>query len=232
MILQNNVNSGLELSGYVINSQAFQKLKLSILNKYPDVKMRVWTVSELLLQTRKVLQSLGADHVDVDLVDTGKLAIKGYVAEESDWEHIQHVLAQDIPSVITIDDQHLYSLEQITERLNQHITKESLDQWVTVDSQSETIKVTGVLPKEQHDLWAQTLEDFKKQMKFSVDIDDQVIDAKDQKIILPIKSVSIGNVSYLTLKDNSRYIEGAVILNGFVLTSDSSGSYCTFKKQH
>ena len=74
-----------------------------------------------------------------------------------------------------------------------------------------------MLPKEQHDLWAQTLEDFKKQMKFSVDIDDQVIDAKDQKIILPIKSVSIGNVSYLTLKDNSRYIEGAVILNGFVL---------------
>lgn len=215
--IQYSANGELELSGYVQNTKAYKKLKSTMLNKYPTVKMRVWTVPELLAQAKKLLFSLRAEHVDVEFSNTGKLVVKGYVSNKADWAHIHQVLSADFPSVVTINDQHIYSLQEVTRSLSKKIIENKINQWVSISSESDKLKVEGAMPKEKYSIWEQTLVDFNSQMSFPVDIDNQVINAKEQVINIPIKSISIGNISYLTLKDNSRYIEGGSILDGYVL---------------
>lgn len=217
--LQYNQKNELELSGYITNKKKFHNLKAAMLNKYPAVRLRIWTASELLLRANEVLQSLGIEHINVSLVEKGNLTFKGYIPKKSDWKDILRVLSQDIPDVITIDDKQIYSLQQILDNINKHIITSQLDQWVSVESQNKTIKLTGILPKNRFPAWPGFLENFRQQMGFHVDIDDQVTDAKNQIINLPVKSISIGKVSYLTLKDNSKYIEGSLISDGFILQS-------------
>lgn len=217
--LQGNNSSGFVLSGYSADLGAVDRLKTAVLNKYPLVKMRVWNDTELLSKSRKVLKSLGADHVSVDLTEAGVLETRGYTIESYEWEHISSVLAQDTPDVVTIDDKNVYTLAQILRRIDQHIINNELSQWVNVETKLGEIIATGVLPGDKYSLWANTLDNFNQQMEFIVDINDQVINAEDQRIHLPIRSISIGDVSYLTLQDNSKYVEGSLIADGFILQS-------------
>lgn len=217
--IQYNQKNELELSGYITDAKKFHNLKTVMLNKHPAVRLRIWTTTELLLRATEVLQSLGIEHVTVDLIEKGTLTFKGYIPKKADWKDILRVLDQDIPDVITIDDQQIYSLKQISDIINKRLIASQLDQWVSVKSQNKTIKLTGILPKNRYPVWLGFLESFRQQMGFHVDIDDQVTDAKNQIINLPVKSISIGKVSYLTLKDNSKYTEGSLISDGFILQS-------------
>ena len=217
LMLQTNQEGELELSGYAFDTDAFSRIKSTMLSQYPTVRMRVWTASDLVLRAEEILQSLSVNHVEVSLDGDKKLAVKGYVTELSDWNRARYVLAQDVPDVITIDDKQIYSLEQVLDRMNKLIIEKGLDRWITLKSEADSIIASGVLPKAEHTQWLQTLAEFGKEIGFVVDVNDQVMDAKKQKINLPIKSISIGEVSYLTLKDDSRYTVGSLISNGFVL---------------
>jgi type III secretion system YscD/HrpQ family protein len=217
LTLQTNEAGGLELSGYIADMGAFSRLKSTMLNKYPAVRMRVWTASDLVSRAKEILKSLGVHHVEVDLDGDKRLAVKGYVTEQRDWGRARYVLAQDVPDVMTIDDEQIYTLEQILDRMNKLIIEKGLDRWITLKPQTEVIVAKGVLPKDQFDQWLRVLSEFRQDIGFFVDVNDQVIDAKKQKINLPEKSVRIGEVSYLTLKNNSRYTVGSFISDGFVL---------------
>lgn len=217
LVLQNNHDGGLELSGYVSDLDSFSRVRSAMLNKYPAVRMRVWTASDLVLRAKEILKSLSIHHVEAELDGSDRLAVKGYVTEKKDWSRARYVLAQDVPDVITIDDERIYTLEQILDRMNKLVIEVGLDRWITLKPQADAIVALGVLPKEQHIQWLQLLRQFRQDIGFFVDVDDQVIDARKQRINLPIKSISIGEVSYLTLKDNSRYAVGSFISDGFVL---------------
>ena len=217
LTLHTNQEGGLELSGYVFDADVLSRVKSTMLSQYPAVRMRLWTASDLVFRAKDVLKSLSMNHVEVDLDGDKKLAVKGYVAELRDWNRARYVLSQDVPDVITIDDGKIYSLEQVLDRMNKLITEKGLDRWISLKPHAEIITASGVLPKDEYTQWLSVLSEFRKEMDFFVDVNDQVIDARKQKINLPIKSISIGKVSYLTLKDDSRYAVGSLISDGFVL---------------
>jgi type III secretion system YscD/HrpQ family protein len=179
--------------------------------------MRVWNIADLSLTAKHILGSLGINHVNVSSSESGKLTVSGYVVNKSNWQQVRQTLMRDVPGVEMIDDRQIYSLEQIVGLIKTRINDNVLAQWLSVETYADTIKVTGVLPNDQSVVWLQSLEDFRQELGFSVDINDQVTDAQNQEINLPVKSISIGEVSYLTLKDNSKYIQGSVISDGFTL---------------
>ena len=149
--------------------------------------------------------SLGLD-ISIEMVKSGELVVKGYTAESQDWDRVFSILSQDIPDVVTIDSQKVFTLDEVLTRVNQHMLNKGFSSWVAVDSQSDGVVVSGTLPDEQYVTWEQALADLNQKMGFVIRLDDQVVNAKDQKLDIPIRSISIGDVSYLTLEDNSKYM--------------------------
>ncbi len=209
------------LEGYVPDRQRRRQLREALRKAGLRLETRIWCMDELAHQADEVMHSLGVDHVRVRPGRRGgALVMTGYVTDEGRWRKVLATLRSDIPGVRHIDDSRVDTLARREAVLEGLLAEQGLAQRLEVRAEDGRLVVRGTLSAEERPRWRLVVTAFEGSYGGLPPLEDRTGEAVPADISVPIRSVNIANgVSYVELRDGTKYLPGALLGDGYRLKS-------------
>lgn len=214
-------DSKLLIAGYVDNEQQLEQLqveskKLTNLN----VDYAVYTGSELRDKALVILKQLKINSVDVVYNGKGTLVLSGYHGSDNQWTKTKDMLMHDIPGVLSVDYKEVKNLKTREKNLRSRLNETRLNKKVSVERQDGNIIVAGILANNEIHELKKIVDKFRSDYGKYPQIKVDLIDSQNA-MDFDIKSVRIGDVSYIVTTEGDRYLAGSFLPNGFTIKSIS-----------
>ncbi|HPY39038.1 MAG TPA: type III secretion system inner membrane ring subunit SctD [Thiolinea sp.] len=204
------------ISGYVENRDDKRELMNQALLAGNGINYRVWVREDLVANANQVARALGQTDLSFSNLEEGKLAAHGYVSDEADWAQIKANIMSDVSGIQSIDDRSVQTLIKRKEALVQFIEKKGLSSRVKVTIENGRIKVDGELTQNELKRWAALYDEFTQTNGTGPAIVENLYNVRD-RLKLVIRSVSVGETSFLVSKDGKKYMEGSNLGNDYFI---------------
>lgn len=166
---------------------------------------------------KNILNALGYSDFKIEMQPSGVVKLSGYVVSKNDWETHKPLIMQDVGWITELDDSGVETLMDRKERLAGNVFEEGLGSKVTVTVRSDNLVLLGALNKSQSRTLNQIIRTWNQTHQGKPEVKNRTRVAETEVRGLDVMAVSITDVSMVTLRDGSRYAEGAVLPGGYLL---------------
>ncbi|HHX8453810.1 TPA: type III secretion system inner membrane ring subunit SctD [Vibrio diabolicus] len=209
------------LEGYVED----RTQKLDLLGRIDvlgiNYKSDLRTMEEIRRGVRFILRNLGYHQVKVENGDeTGTLLLKGYIDDASRWNQVEQILERDVPGLVAWKVE-LQRAGAYMDTLKALLTDAELLKKVQLVTSGDRIEVRGELDDIETTRFYGVTRDFREQYGEKPYLVLKSIPkvSKGTNIDFPFRSVNFGQVPYVILTDNVRYMVGARTPQGYRISS-------------
>ncbi|ENK3113551.1 TPA: type III secretion system inner membrane ring subunit SctD [Vibrio alginolyticus] len=209
------------LEGYVED----RTQKLDLLGRIDvlgiNYKSDLRTMEEIRRGVRFILRNLGYHQVKVENGDeTGTLLLTGYIDDASRWNQVEQILERDVPGLIAWKVE-LQRAGAYMDTLKALLTDAELLKKVQLVTSGDRIEVRGELDDIETTRFYGVTRDFREQYGEKPYLVLKSIPKvnKGTNIDFPFRSVNFGQVPYVILTDNVRYMVGARTPQGYRISS-------------
>ena len=209
------------LEGYVED----RTQKLDLLGRIDvlgiNYKSDLRTMEEIRRGVRFILRNLGYHQVKVENGDeTGTLLLTGYIDDASRWNQVEQILERDVPGLIAWKVE-LQRAGAYMDTLKALLTDAELLKKVQLVTSGDRIEVRGELDDIETTRFYGVTRDFREQYGEKPYLVLKSIPkvSKGTNIDFPLRSVNFGQVPYVILTDNVRYMVGARTPQGYRISS-------------
>ncbi|EGQ9165777.1 SctD family type III secretion system inner membrane ring subunit VscD [Vibrio parahaemolyticus] len=209
------------LEGYVEDrTQKLQLLgRIDVLGI--NYKSDLRTMEEIRRGVRFILRNLGYHQVKVENGDeTGTLLLTGYIDDASKWNQVEQILERDVPGLVAWKVE-LQRAGAYMDTLKELLTNAELLKKVQLVTSGDRIEVRGELDDIETTRFYGVTRDFREQYGEKPYLVLKSIPkvSKGTDIDFPFRSVNFGQVPYVILTDNVRYMVGARTPQGYRISS-------------
>ena len=209
------------LEGYVEDRTA----KLQLLGRIDalgiNYKSDLRTMEEIRRGVRFILRNLGYHQVKVENgEETGTLLLTGYIDDASRWSQVEQILERDVPGLVAWKVE-LQRAGAYMDTLKALLEKAELLKKVQLVTSGDRIEVRGELDDIETTRFYGVTRDFREQYGEKPYLVLKSIPkvSKGTNIDFPFRSVNFGQVPYVILTDNVRYMVGARTPQGYRISS-------------
>ncbi|HHF0551206.1 TPA: type III secretion system inner membrane ring subunit SctD [Vibrio antiquarius] len=209
------------LEGYVED----RTQKLDLLGRIDvlgiNYKSDLRTMEEIRRGVRFILRNLGYHQVKVENGDeTGTLLLTGYIDDASRWNQVEQILERDVPGLVAWKVE-LQRAGAYMDTLKALLTDAELLKKVQLVASGDRIEVRGELDDIETTRFYGVTRDFREQYGEKPYLVLKSIPkvSKGTNIDFPFRSVNFGQVPYVILTDNVRYMVGARTPQGYRISS-------------
>ncbi|MGY5514085.1 type III secretion system inner membrane ring subunit SctD [Vibrio antiquarius] len=209
------------LEGYVED----RTQKLDLLGRIDvlgiNYKSDLRTMEEIRRGVRFILRNLGYHQVKVENGDeTGTLLLRGYIDDASRWNQVEQILERDVPGLVAWKVE-LQRAGAYMDTLKALLTDAELLKKVQLVTSGDRIEVRGELDDIETTRFYGVTRDFREQYGEKPYLVLKSIPkvSKGTNIDFPFRSVNFGQVPYVILTDNVRYMVGARTPQGYRISS-------------
>ncbi|HHX8526784.1 type III secretion system inner membrane ring subunit SctD [Vibrio diabolicus] len=209
------------LEGYVED----RTQKLDLLGRIDvlgiNYKSDLRTMEEIRRGVRFILRNLGYHQVKVENGDeTGTLLLTGYIDDASRWNQVEQILERDVPGLVAWKVE-LQRAGAYMDTLKALLTDAELLKKVHLVTSGDRIEVRGELDDIETTRFYGVTRDFREQYGEKPYLVLKSIPkvSKGTNIDFPFRSVNFGQVPYVILTDNVRYMVGARTPQGYRISS-------------
>ncbi|CAH1553651.1 type III secretion system inner membrane ring subunit SctD [Vibrio jasicida] len=209
------------LEGYVEDRTA----KLQLLGRIDELginyKSDLRTMEEIRRGVRFILRNLGYHQVKVENgEETGTLLLTGYIDDASRWSQVEQILERDVPGLVAWKVE-LQRAGAYMDTLKALLEKAELLKKVQLVTSGDRIEVRGELDDIETTRFYGVTRDFREQYGEKPYLVLKSIPkvSKGTNIDFPFRSVNFGQVPYVILTDNVRYMVGARTPQGYRISS-------------
>ncbi|HHX8305371.1 TPA: type III secretion system inner membrane ring subunit SctD [Vibrio diabolicus] len=209
------------LEGYVED----RTQKLDLLGRIDvlgiNYKSDLRTMEEIRRGVRFILRNLGYHQVKVENGDeTGTLLLTGYIDDASRWNQVEQILERDVPGLVAWKVE-LQRAGAYMDTLKALLTDAELLKKVQLITSGDRIEVRGELDDIETTRFYGVTRDFREQYGEKPYLVLKSIPkvSKGTNIDFPFRSVNFGQVPYVILTDNVRYMVGARTPQGYRISS-------------
>ncbi|MFH4681908.1 type III secretion system inner membrane ring subunit SctD [Vibrio diabolicus] len=209
------------LEGYVED----RTQKLDLLGRIDvlgiNYKSDLRTMEEIRRGVRFILRNLGYHQVKVENGDeTGTLLLTGYIDDASRWNQVEQILERDVPGLVAWKVE-LQRAGAYMDTLKALLTDAELLKKVQLVTSGDRIEVRGELDDIETTRFYGVTRDFREQYGEKPYLVLKSIPkvSKGTNIDFPFRSVNFGQVPYVILTDNVRYMVGARTPQGYRISS-------------
>jgi len=209
------------LEGYVEDRTA----KLQLLGRIDalglNYKSDLRTMEEIRRGVRFILRNLGYHQVKIENgEETGTLLLTGYIDDASRWSQVEQILERDVPGLVAWKVE-LQRAGAYMDTLKTLLEKAELLKKVQLATSDDRIEVRGELDDIETTRFYGVTRDFREQYGEKPYLVLKSIPkvSKGTNIDFPFRSVNFGQVPYVILTDNVRYMVGARTPQGYRISS-------------
>ncbi|MGU3814298.1 type III secretion system inner membrane ring subunit SctD [Vibrio diabolicus] len=186
-----------------------------------NYKSDLRTMEEIRRGVRFILRNLGYHQVKVENGDeTGTLLLTGYIDDASRWNQVEQILERDVPGLVAWKVE-LQRAGAYMDTLKALLTDAELLKKVQLVTSGDRIEVRGELDDIETTRFYGVTRDFREQYGEKPYLVLKSIPkvSKGTNIDFPFRSVNFGQVPYVILTDNVRYMVGARTPQGYRISS-------------
>ncbi|WP_263079048.1 type III secretion system inner membrane ring subunit SctD [Endozoicomonas sp. Mp262] len=202
-----------ELTGYVNSKQ--DKIELTKQLKALGIryKSRIKVMNSIIRSVDFALDEVGYTHIDVQAgKKPGTVLLTGTVSDRSRWQDLERILDNDIPGLkawkVDFSDR-----ENRIKAFNLMLAKAGLEGRLQLKKVNGSIKALGLLEPKELQSFYQAAEAFRQQYGYTPELSVSPRRLATGK--LPVKGVNLGEVPFLVMADNQKYLVGAKLPNGY-----------------
>lgn len=204
------------LEGYVDSKKQQLELLKRIDMKGINYKSDIRTMTDIKEGVRFVLDNLGYHQIRVTDGDTaGTVLLTGAIDDSSRWNQVERVLESDVPGLVAWKVQ-LQKAGAYLDTLKSLLSKRQLLKHVQLVEIADRIEVRGQLTEPETSAFYDVVNEFRQtwgERPFVV-LKSMPLVAKTESFSLPVRSISLGTVPYITLNDNIKYAVGSTLPSG------------------
>jgi hypothetical protein len=143
----------------------------------------------------------------------GHVIVEGYAKDQTDWGKVKSRMLQDVNGLLSIEDK-VATVQTHFTFLNQLINKYQLDGYVHLKVNGDKIVSDMVFNPSMHDKWKQMLVAYQEVYPVGPELVMDNVNITQ----LGIAGISQGRMAHIVLENGEKYVVGAVLPNGSVLT--------------
>ena len=209
------------LDGYIED----RTQQLNLLDKIDalgiNYKSDLRTMEEIRRGVKFILRNLGYHQVKVENgEERGTVLLTGYIDDASRWSQVEQILERDVPGLIAWKVE-LKRAGAYMDTLKTLLTEANLLTQVQLVTNDDRIEIRGDLDDLEttrfYDVTRQFREQYGEKPYLVLKSIPKV--SKGKNIDFPFKSVNFGEVPYVILTDNIRYVVGAKTPQGYRISS-------------
>lgn len=202
-------DGSLTLSGYTETAVERDAIMGQLQQAGINTNIRLWSRQEMVNAANMISKAMGEPGVVIKAgSNDGELIAQGFVSSSAAWERVQASIRNDVAGIRTLQDGELQSMDSYLNAFVQFIEKKGLSSRVQATTDGKRVIVKGELTQPEMEAIKQARADFIAKLGEAAPIDLQVTDVRD-RIVLAIRSVSVGKVPFLVAKDGKKYMEGS-----------------------
>lgn len=217
LIVTEDPEGRMVISGHLLRTQQEQQLSERLMGA---ARLDLIVAERVQASAREIVHAY-LPGAQVDLGEAQEIILTGVCANEQKVQRLLAVLTEDLPAGTTIDNQ-LLTPTLLYPPLRDILTELKLLGSVSFTIEGGQLVVRGTPPSSKLSAWHAARDAFAEKWGISIvehfAAPPKVKRKQEAPRKLDIHSVSIGEVSYITLEDGSKYFEGATLDNGAVLT--------------
>jgi type III secretion system YscD/HrpQ family protein len=196
------------IAGYVRTAQQRRQLMQAVRAAGLPVGIEVWAEDALAATARDDLGAAGFDLAVVPL-GLGRFRLEGYVGTDDGLQRAIDGLRQDVAGIQELDNRVL-TPSAAADALRQLLAQQGLADRLAVKAGPAGLAVAGSLTDPEIERWRAVAAAFAAAFGKSPRI-EAVIAAKPVAADLPLRSIVVGPVSFITLADGRRYRVGDTV---------------------
>lgn len=202
-------DGSLTLSGYTETAVERDAIMGQLQQAGINANIRLWSRQEMVNAANMISKAMGEPGVVIKAGSSdGELIAQGFVSSSAAWERVQASIRNDVAGIRSLRDGELQSMDSYLSAFVQFIEKKGLSSRVQATTDGKRVIVKGELTQPEMEAIKQARADFIAKLGEAAPIDLQVTDVRD-RIVLAIRSVSVGKVPFLVAKDGKKYMEGS-----------------------
>ncbi|MCX4024661.1 type III secretion system inner membrane ring subunit SctD [Endozoicomonas sp. SM1973] len=206
------------LTGYVPDTESKLQLKNELESASLFNRINLYVEADIIRSVQFILDNNGLGHINVTSGKTaGEVRLMGLLDNGKRWAKVEKMLKHDVPGLkgyqVDFDSsrQHIAALTQVLEE--NHLLGQ-----LQIVSVGNYIEIRGEINQKLENKLNQLIEHFETNIGQSGLIKTRNMPLfADDPLHLPVKSISIGSVPYIVLKNNQKYMVGARLPNGYRL---------------
>lgn len=184
---------------------------------------------ERLLDTCRQILRMQALDLEVSAGEANGIVLKGFCTDSSKLAATIQTMQKDVPGLGSVETQVVTPME-LTRFLGEKVTELGLGHLVQVGYVDGRMVVAGSLNQHETAHWQQVRAAFTERYGTDLPIVEKITPRTDVAMPLnrgadygpprlDVVSISLGRLRYITLSDNRKFFEGAMLDNGFILRS-------------
>lgn len=208
----------LVVKGYVPDNESKQQLKAELSAASVPYIIRLYVESDINRSVQFILDNNGLGHINVTSgLNAGEVRLVGLLDNGKRWAKVEKMLKHDVSGLkgYQVDfDSSRHHIATLTKTLE---AKNLLGQLQLV-SVGTHIEIRGQITKPLEKQLNELVKQFENTINQPglIKVRNMPLFA-DNPLYLPVKSISMGSVPYIVLKNNQKYMEGARLPNGYRL---------------
>jgi type III secretion system YscD/HrpQ family protein len=217
--LQKEADGSVSLRGYSRTTEERNALMSQIREAGIHANLHIWSQEEMVDNASVIARSLGEPAIKVTPGEQlDKLVAHGFVSKSGAWDRIRAVILSDVGGVGSIDDDKLQSMDGYMASFIQFVEKNGLSGRLKITTDGKRVIVKGELTQQEIEKLGQLRKEFIETYGTEPAIVVDVVDVRS-RIILAIRSVSVGKTPFLVSKDGKKYMEGSAIGDNYFVKS-------------
>lgn len=221
-------DGALIINGVVEEGTAVDELTSALAPFSNQVQLTVAGGERLLDTCRQILRMQGLD-LEVAAGEENGIVLKGFCTDSSKLAATIQTMQKDVPGLGSVETQVVTPME-LTRFLGEKVTELGLGHLVRVGYLEGRMVVEGSLNQHETAHWQQVRAAFTERYGTDLPIFEKITPRTDLAMPLnrgadygppklDVVSISLGRLRYITLSDNRKFFEGAMLDNGFILRS-------------
>lgn len=163
-----------------------------------------------------LLGQLGVTEPSVEPLGGGRYAVRGYPGSDRDWDSRRAALLRDLTPIRSLEESGVLTLERLVASLREDVASAGLEDEILVRSEQGAITATGMLPGPGVRAWQGIAAAFERRHGRHVDFSEAVHHVRDV-LGFSVRSISHGELPYVTTADGRRFMQGSTLPGGYVL---------------
>ncbi|CAM2009299.1 type III secretion system inner membrane ring subunit SctD [Acanthopleuribacter pedis] len=226
--LDRTADGALIIKGAVADAAILAELSGALAPFTAQVHLTVATSDRILEACRQVLRMQGLD-LEITATEEQGIVLKGFCADPAKLSATLHALRKDVPGLGLIENKVLTATE-LTRFLGEKVSELGLGHLVRVGYGDGRMVVEGRLSEHEMNHWQQVRTAFQERYGTPLPIVEKLAPRTDIAVPmhgrggygppqLDVVSISVGRRRYVTLANNRKLFEGAVLENGYILSA-------------
>lgn len=206
-----------QLSGYVDENGTRLALQQYLDGNGFNYRLDIRSMEDLRQGAGFILQKLGYERLQVrNGKEPGWLRLSGEIdAKDPKWSRLESLLKQEVPGVLGIENQ-VQVAGAYRKRLDALLQEQGLAGLLRVRESGDRIEVSGALDGPRLGKFQQAQQQFRREFGAHpvLELVNQERTPRQDELEFDVRSVSLGRVPYVILKDNQRYPVGGATTGG------------------